>query len=107
MTVHRVPITYDAAPGGSVNAYLVVEEHIVLVDAPERHPDLDALLNEHGLDAVVATHHHPDHAAGIGTYAREYDARRTVEPVGRLPSPTLPGLSRTRRSEPEVTSPTR
>jgi glyoxylase-like metal-dependent hydrolase (beta-lactamase superfamily II) len=74
VTVHRVPITYDAAPGGSVNAYLVVEEHTVLVDAPERHPDLDALLNEHGLDAVVATHHHPDHAAGIGTYARDYDA---------------------------------
>ena len=74
MTVHRVPVGYEAAPGGSVNAYVVVGEHTVLVDAPEPHSKVDALLDEHGLDAVVATHHHPDHAAGLGHYACEHDA---------------------------------
>ena len=74
MTVHRVPVPHERVPTGAVNTYLVDAGSVVLVDPPERHPELDALLAKRRLDAVVATHHHPDHAGGVAAYAREHDA---------------------------------
>ena len=74
MHVHRLPVAYPNVPTGSVNAYLLVGDSTVLVDPPERHDDIDDLVADHGLDCVLATHHHPDHAGGVARYAREYDA---------------------------------
>ncbi|RNJ26706.1 MBL fold metallo-hydrolase [Halosegnis longus] len=74
MHVHRVPVTFPNVPTGSVNAYLLAGESTVLVDPPERHPELDSLVADRGLDYVLATHHHSDHAGGIAHYAREHDA---------------------------------
>lgn len=74
MTVTRVPVPYDRVPHGSVNAYLVEHgDRTVLVDPPERHPDIDAVVPA-DLDAVAVTHHHPDHAGGAAHYANETGA---------------------------------
>jgi len=69
--VHRVPVTFPNVPTGSVNAYLLAGESTILIDPPERHPELDSLVADHGLDYVLATHHHSDHAGGVAHYARE------------------------------------
>lgn len=79
MTVHRLSVPYDRVPHGAVNAYLVdADDSTVLVDPPVEHADVDALLDarlgERTLDAVVVTHHHPDHAGGIAAYARDHGA---------------------------------
>ncbi|MFB6117098.1 MBL fold metallo-hydrolase [Halosegnis sp.] len=74
MTVHRIPVTHEHVPTGAVTAHVVDEERIILVDPPERHPDIDALLADRDLDAIAVTHHHPDHAGGVAAYAREHDA---------------------------------
>ncbi|MFC7235704.1 MBL fold metallo-hydrolase [Halosegnis marinus] len=74
MTVTRIPVPHDRVPHGAVNAYVVERGgRAVLVDPPERHPDIDAAVPA-DLDAVAVTHHHPDHAGGVAHYARETGA---------------------------------
>jgi glyoxylase-like metal-dependent hydrolase (beta-lactamase superfamily II) len=63
---------YERVPYGRVNAYVVEDASTVLVDPPERHPDIDAAVD--ALDHVAVTHHHPDHVGGVAAYAREHDA---------------------------------
>lgn len=70
MNVTRIPTSHDHVPYGRVNAYVVADR--VLVDPPARHPDIDAALD--GLDHIVVTHHHPDHAGGVAAYARAHNA---------------------------------
>lgn len=74
MHIHRVPAAFPNVPADSVNAYLLAGESTVLVDPPERHPDIDSLVADHGLDWILSTHHHSDHTGGVAHYAREYDA---------------------------------
>jgi glyoxylase-like metal-dependent hydrolase (beta-lactamase superfamily II) len=69
VTVTRIPVSQERVPYGSVNAYVL--DGRVLVDPPERHPDVDAALDD--LDAVLVTHHHPDHVGGVAAYASAHD----------------------------------
>lgn len=54
-------------------AYVLGDEAALLVDPPATEAALDALVAERDAAHVAATHHHPDHVAGIRAYADRED----------------------------------
>lgn len=62
------------APSGATNAYLVGNDHALLVDPPCRSEKLDAVVTARTVDHIAVTHHHPDHVGGVSEYATETGA---------------------------------
>ncbi len=64
----RIPVPVEtAAPGGETNAYLIGNEHALLVDPPTETPQLDEVLDD--VEHLLVTHTHPDHVGGVEAYA--------------------------------------
>jgi ribonuclease/clavin/mitogillin len=66
----RVPIPIEtAAPGGKTNAYILGDEHALLVDPAAETTALDDALRGRTVENVLVTHTHPDHVGGVAAYA--------------------------------------
>lgn len=68
MNPTRIPIPVEtAASGGETNAYIVGNEHALLVDPAAETPQLDDALDR--VENLLVTHTHPDHVGGVVAYA--------------------------------------
>lgn len=70
MEYTRVALPMGGVPDGSVNAYLLGREPTVLVDPGVQTQDLDEAVAERAVDAILATHTHPDHVGALAHYAK-------------------------------------
>ena len=77
MTDHitRIPVPVETlAEADTTNAYLVGSDQAILVDPAATTADLDAAVAARGVSDVLVTHSHPDHVAGLESYAEREDA---------------------------------
>lgn len=71
--VRRIPVP-TAAPSGRTTAHIVESDGgSLLVDPAARTDALDAAIDEHGVEHVAVTHHHPDHVGAVAAYAERAD----------------------------------
>lgn len=75
MGVQRIPVDGQTrAPSGQTVAHVVERGgHSLLVDPAARTDALDSALDEHGVQHVAVTHHHPDHVGAVAPYAERAD----------------------------------
>ncbi|MFB6188775.1 MAG: MBL fold metallo-hydrolase [Halapricum sp.] len=72
MRLERVDLDVSShAPGGGVAAYVLGTDDAILLDPGTDSDDLGAVVEQTGVEHVLATHHHPDHVGGIAAYADE------------------------------------
>jgi glyoxylase-like metal-dependent hydrolase (beta-lactamase superfamily II) len=72
MRVQRVDLAVSSrALGGGVASYVLGDGDGILVDPGGDSDQLRRVVDEVGIDHVIATHHHPDHVGGIAAYAEE------------------------------------
>lgn len=64
------------APTGQTTAHLVGtgRGETLLVDPADRSDSLDTAVDEHGVEHVAVTHHHPDHVGAVAAYAEQTGA---------------------------------
>ena len=75
MDVSRRSLRTDTrAPTGHTNAYVLGTDPVALVDPAARTPELDRLVRDRTVDAILLTHTHPDHVGAVAHYAAETGA---------------------------------
>lgn len=75
MSVTRIPVDGPTrAPSGRTTAHIVeTASGSLLVDPAVRTDALDGAADEHDIQHVAVTHHHPDHSGGVAAYAKRTD----------------------------------
>lgn len=69
MEYARFQLPMDGVPTGSTNAYLLGDDPAVLIDPGSHTPALEAAVENATVEAIAATHTHPDHVGALAHYA--------------------------------------